>query len=59
MNKISLIRTTILLIEKIFHYLFFFTQNIKFEKNFLSPFQDILKISLKSSKNKLNFKIGQ
>ena len=57
MNKISLIRTTILLIEKIFHYLFFFTQNIKFEKFFLSPFQDILKISLKSSKNKLNFKV--
>ena len=57
MSKISLIRATILLIEKIFHYLFFFTQNIKFEKIFLSPFQDILKISLKSSKNKLNFKV--
>ena len=57
MSKISLIRVTILLIEKIFHYLFFFTQNIKFEKIFLSPFQDILKISLKSSKNKLNFKV--
>ena len=57
MSKISLIRATILLIEKILHYLFFFTQNIKFEKIFLSPFQDILKISLKSSKNKLNFKV--
>ena len=57
MSKISLIRVTILLIEKIFHYLFFFTQNIKFEKFFLSPFQDVLKISLKSSKNKLNFKV--
>ena len=34
MSKISLIRATILLIEKIFHYLFFFTQNIKFEKVF-------------------------
>ena len=47
----------ILLFEKIFQYLFFFIQNIKSKRNFLPPFQDILKIRLKSSKNKLNFKL--
>ena len=57
MNKISLIRATILIIEKIFDYLFLFTQNIKSKRNFLPPFHDILKIRLKSSKNKLHFKL--
>ena len=58
MNKISLIRTIIILIEEIFHYLFFFifTKNIKSKRNFLPPYEDILKIRLKSSKNKINFK---
>lgn len=45
------------LFEKIYNYLFFFTQNIKFKINLLSPYQDILKIKLKSSKNKPNLKV--
>ena len=57
MNKISLKRTIIIFIEKIFYYLFFFTKNIKSKRNFLPPYQDILKVKLKSSKNKLNFKV--
>ena len=57
MNKISLKRTIIILIEKIFYFLFSFTKNIKSKRNFLPPYQDILKVKLKSSKNKLNFKV--
>ena len=56
MNKISLKREIIIFIEKIFYFLFSFTKNIKSKRNFLPPYQDILKVKLKSSKNKLNFK---
>ena len=45
------------LFENIYYCLFVFTQNIRFKINLLSPHQDILKINLKSSKNKLNLKI--
>ena len=57
MNKISLKREIIIFIEKIFYFLFSFTKNIKSKRNFLPPYQDILKVKLKSSKNKLNFKV--
>ncbi len=55
--KIRIYKIMILLFEKIFHYLFFFTRNIKSKRNFLPPYEDILKIRLKSPKNKLNFKL--